>query len=150
MTTQRINVALLNKVMDHIEAHPEEWFQNSYSFSREDAMSPSAGKWFVQQRDKDALSRIANPCGTAFCFAGHVAHMTGCTPAYGDYDWSYITDAGGMDAMEIEGYAGEELGLTFEQYFQLFAGTNTLQDLRSLVTTFTNQQEALDLAEAQE
>lgn len=48
------NLPLLRKVLDHIDAHPEEWDQSEY------------GK----------VSRVSS-CGTAFCIAGHALVMSG-------------------------------------------------------------------------
>jgi hypothetical protein len=49
-----INVPLLQKALDHIEAHPEEWEQEL---------------WGKRQ-----------PCGTTACLAGHITLIDGWTP----------------------------------------------------------------------
>ena len=47
------NLPLLRKVLDHIDAHPEEYEQATYTRT--------------------------TSCGTAYCIAGHAAVMTGAT-----------------------------------------------------------------------
>lgn len=44
------NTALARRVLEHIEAHPEQWNQR---------------RWAVRSE-----------CGTSFCFAGHAVHLT--------------------------------------------------------------------------
>lgn len=45
------NLPLINKIMDHVLAHPETHRQASYA--------------------------VKSECGTAYCFAGHAVHMSG-------------------------------------------------------------------------
>src|SRR6478609_6380573 len=48
------NLPLLRKVLEHIDAHPEEWHQSVW-----------------------AMETSASECGTAFCVAGHTVVMAG-------------------------------------------------------------------------
>jgi hypothetical protein len=50
------NLPLLRKVLDHIDAHPDEWNQSTWG----------EVTW-------------ASSCGTAFCVAGHALVMSGYT-----------------------------------------------------------------------
>jgi hypothetical protein len=77
-----INLPLLQKALDHIEAHPEEWDQESWG--RQTA------------------------CGTTACLAGHIALMDGWTPVrYGLQfgDWVHVEKNG---VRQTAGDAAEE------------------------------------------
>lgn len=104
------NVELIQKVLDHITAHPDEWNQASWAVKRE--------------------------CGTAYCFAGHVVQMTGYEIAWdGDYDRAFHVKVKGLPvglysyANTISYVARRELGLTDVESITLFDSDNTLSDL---------------------
>lgn len=109
-----INVPLLRKTLEHIEAHPEEWDQ---------------GDWRLRV-EREGF------CGTAYCFAGTAANLHGAEwriPAPADWqddDMRIVTPEGGM---HVEYYAQEILGLNFNQADMLFDGGNDLADLRRIV-----------------
>lgn len=104
MTTPDID--LLDRVMDHIETHPEEYFQLDWV------------------------------CGTTACVGGRTCILSGDTPKLirrgtqirADF---VVTVAG--DTRDIGDRARELLGLTSEQADRLFWGDNTLDDVRSMV-----------------
>lgn len=123
-----VNVELMQKVLDHITAHPKEWNQASW-----------ANRW---------------SCGTSFCFAGHAANMTGHNFIW-DFDGGAIAvevEAGtrafeverATRASEVEGNvaialaAREELGLTVQQAAVLFNGDNSLAELYYLANVITD------------
>jgi hypothetical protein len=54
-TIKNLNLPLLQKALDHIEAHPEEWNQGSWG-------------------------QTVQGCGTTACLAGHIALLDGWTP----------------------------------------------------------------------
>lgn len=126
-----LNIPLLRKVLEHIEAHQDEWEQSS---------------WRLLDVDN-------NRCGTAMCFAGHAAHIMGCDwsknhPEYvvadeADREWAEQQAHINLDVFEGEGElmhacwrAQRLLGLTDEQRMELFAGGNDLDDLREMVDRF--------------
>jgi hypothetical protein len=106
------NVPLLRKVLTHIEEHPDEHHQ---------------AQWAVR-----------TGCGTAYCFAGWAAVMSGA-----ELDW----DRSGVDAQgrpvtgrcEVDGqrryievYAKDQLGLSYDDANDLFAWGNSREMLREV------------------
>lgn len=130
-----INIALLRKVMEHIENHPEEWQQS------------------VWRTDQD------NRCGTAMCFAGHAAHIGGCEWAdqvmgfvsehvianEADREWveqcalATIETRKGVPMIHAAFRAQRLLGLTDAQRGELFLSGNSLADLRAIVDRFERE-----------
>lgn len=103
------NLPLLRKVLDHIDAHPDEWYQAT---------------WGIQTE--------RSACGTAFCIAGHAIAMSGEHVVSFDSGGSMLVD--GEDYIVVEGvgeveapeYIGSRLlGLTSEEADDLFAGNCT-------------------------
>lgn len=122
-----INVPLLRKTMEHIEAHPEEWEQ---------------GRW---------RRRVQRPtfCGTAYCFAGTAAKLNGAEwrnppPPEGADDYGcqnhMIVTPDGVRPVDV--YARKILGLDSAQAFRLFEEFNTLDDLRRIVGELIEDAEA--------
>lgn len=109
-----VNTELLLKTMAHIEAHLDQWDQ---------------GTWAMR-----------TDCGTAGCFAG-----TACLLAGYQFDFSkaaYWTCDGTVTAElttgeRISTKAKELLGLDAFQAEQLFAPSNTLLQLRQIVSELT-------------
>lgn len=108
------NLPLLRKVLDHIDAHPDEWNQN---------------EWGIQTE--------RSSCGTAFCIAGHVAVMSGAEPVW-DIDGSmvHVRRPNGQPT-PVGVYAAEQLGITWEESGSgyvpgLFAGHNTREDIQRI------------------
>jgi hypothetical protein len=107
------NVALLKQTLAHIEANPHEWNQGEYR------------------------------CETGMCFAGWAAILAGgqwenADPETGDVEYlviepddeiAYVFDGG----IHVKWRAQRILGLTVDQRILLCAGSNTLDDLRSIV-----------------
>lgn len=109
-----LNKDLLERTMSYIEAHPEEHDQ----------------------------TRWANACGTAFCFAGHAAILSGATRPQGlNSFWGITPDGRAVDYFETTedgallafGYARQKLGLNFPQASALFSSANTVESLREMV-----------------
>lgn len=138
ITRPEIDVELLEEAMSFIEAHPEMHEQ---------------AHWF-------------NPCKTAFCFAGHVAVLSGVESPIsagleiGDI-WGVTAD-GKSVAMDddadacvhggtrhVSYYAQSLLGLTFQQGDALFSAYNTREVLRHLVDVLKADPE-VDLYEAKD
>ncbi len=128
---KRPNVPLLRQTLAHIEDHPAKWDQSTW----------------------------ANDCGTAYCFAGHAVRLHGgrivenseedvyvIPPAGEDltgYAVEWVQEIGGERTAYIQEYASELLGLTFRQGMRLFAGINTLPDLRRIVGELCADAEAV-------
>lgn len=105
-----MNVTLLQKVLDHITAHPEEHDQNFYAIRRD--------------------------CGTTMCVAGHTVVFAGYTI---DWSRAALLSDGGIPGVWVHDRFGErhlidrqaayELRLDYETAWRLFADDNTLEDL---------------------
>lgn len=122
------NVELLRKTLAHIEANPDQWFQQSW-------MEPIEGA-------------TENECGTAYCFGGWAAVLHGATlddfmgntyavPPPGEsidvFDASDLFEDDYDSRVYIGAYARKTLGLTCAQGDRLFVEHNTLDDLRRIV-----------------
>jgi hypothetical protein len=116
MTEPTPNIALLDETLAYIEAHPEEHRQDVW--------------W----------------CGTAGCFAGHVALSQGGVLVDVDLEgFAWLVKAESDDPPErLEGRVSVDvvsiycraqrlLGLTWGEAAQLFSHRNTLDDLRRFV-----------------
>jgi hypothetical protein len=102
------NKELLQRTIDYIEAHPEEWDQAEWR------------------------------CGTSMCFAGHAAILAGCEwrdetgpfvllPDMEDKKYIY------GDTARVDDAARFMLGLTSNEAMVLFAANNSLVALREMV-----------------
>jgi hypothetical protein len=110
------NAELAYRVLDHIDAHPEQWHQ---------------GVWIA--RDKD--------CGTVGCFAGWTCLLAGDTAAFDHIDPQHATRVtisgnGPQYDRSIDSRAFELLGITPDEAAGLFEASNDRRDLRSLVHIF--------------
>jgi hypothetical protein len=134
------DVALLRKVLEHIEANPENWDQETW--------------------------RGVTECGTAMCFAGWTCELSGGNWVYsagsgslatlltiepGD-DPAYILDSdesGSWVAPTIAARwrAARLLGIDHGIASVLFSSTNTLTHLRWMVDTIAARAEELRAAE---
>lgn len=102
------NLPLLRKVLDHIDAHPDEWRQSVYGVQTEEST-----------------------CGTAFCIAGHAAVMAGAEPIWhGDGGMTGVTDPEGGGWVEVLDFAVGALGLTYAEATYLFDGGNTRDEVQ--------------------
>ncbi len=79
-------------------------------------------------------------CGTSYCVAGHVCADEG--DAFLAYDWEVDGDGrvhadlvvprGSDEAMDVQSRARELLGITWQEAHELFAGYNTITDVRRI------------------
>lgn len=100
------NIELLQKTMQHIKDHPEQHHQST---------------WIATSH-----------CGTAACFAGHAALLSGMTFAEVDKKMSGIGVGNGYTV------GGALLGLTDEEACIMFASTNTIEMLELMVKDMVN------------
>lgn len=105
----------LDAILDHIEAHPEEWEQGYYGFKTE--------------------------CKTAYCVAGHALVRAGIHIAWeqldtldGSWEWEadFAIDPRTHEQRNIQHLAGEILGLSSDQATELFLGSNSFDRLREV------------------
>jgi hypothetical protein len=132
-----LDLPLLNKVMDHIEAHPEEHDQSI---------------WAKRRFDQDG-----NACGTQYCFAGHTVVMgmrDGEQLIWRPQTWRnvvggdpLVATSGAVDVADAQGTinliadrAQALLGLTRQEAERLFFAGQRREQLRRMV-------QALELAE---
>jgi hypothetical protein len=123
-----INASELRRVMAHIEAHQDRWWQGAWRIDLD--------KLTVGARDEEG--RELATCGTAFCFAGWKAELDGVRWGRGDdMPYGYALDETVIlpDGRETDAaaYAMETLGLDLAQAKRLFSPGNTLDDLRRIV-----------------
>lgn len=109
-----INIDMMRRTFEYIEAHPEEHYQ---------------GNWVEKGED----------CGTTRCFAGTAAHLS---PDYAirlSVEDSYFTCHREEDGEEVEfSRAGAEiLGLNDNQAEEMFFDAGTLDDLYALAKQYT-------------
>lgn len=101
------NAELAYRVLDHIEAHPEEWYQ---------------GRWYSE------LS-----CGTTACFAGHAVLLAGGKIVQRIRPF-YLAQIPGSDILnDIRDAARSVLGISEWGADCLFSASNDLEDLRDWV-----------------
>lgn len=119
------NVPLLRKVWEHIDAHPEEWQQNTW-------FNP-VRKWVEQWITRDNNGRFIKPvkqgqymqCGWTGCVAGWGAMFTGYRPVIGSGDTVIAPDG---EEYGVEAVALHEFGMTVAEG-ALFYGKNTKQQV---------------------
>lgn len=106
------NVPLLRKVMEHVEAHPEEWDQ---------------ANWISH-------------CGTKACFAGWALHFTGHTLTWVDED-SVSLDGRDpyMTPSDVINTACKELGITQREGVRLFDSCRTMLELREIAEEYAGE-----------
>jgi hypothetical protein len=116
MTKDRVkpNAELAWRVLDHIDAHPEQWNQGLYIGKAE--------------------------CGTVACFAGWTVLLFGARPIYFAYsvDQTRTIEVDGR-ILDVADYAEELLGASrwanegTEDEWDLFEVCNTREDLKNLI-----------------
>lgn len=131
-----INVPLLQKALDHIEQHPEEWRQGSWG-----------------------MATSLNSCGTAACLAGHIVLIDGWTPIYDEegsptpsdrfgHEWEAVNKDGRIEP--VSEAAREALGVESVHveglpHSYLFAGDNKREDLWRIANLLTDGQLTLPM-----
>lgn len=110
------NAELAYRVLDHIDAHPEQWRQG----------------WWLTKAD----------CGTAACFAGWACILSGDAPNLthpddweDEVEFSYVVPAGDAP-VHVEERATELLGISDRQSKTLFDGFNDRSYLGMYVERF--------------
>lgn len=105
------NIPLIRKTLEHIESHPEEWYQGNWAIN---TYSPAS-------------------CGTAYCFAGWALVLAGHDFGPSDNLWLFELDGRMVSNSEVGVAAKNALGLTQHEANRLFYAHNSLQSLRDIV-----------------
>lgn len=139
-----VDVKLLFEILEFIEAHPTTWKQEDW-FKIVDRQSGDVK--FVSETSE--VSEV-NSCGASFCFAGHVALATGFPEPPKDDNESWTREVeNGWDEY-VQDYAAKRIGLSENNADVLFHETNSMLDLRHMVTLisiFGNRIDYYDLRE---
>jgi hypothetical protein len=115
------NIALLDQIIAHVKAHPEEWDQ---------------GNW-VQKTS----------CGTSYCIAGFATmftmpegHSFSFGKMYGNDTQNayYVGTPDNSVAYTIRQYAEDALRLDYDQARILFDGGNTLEEIEVIRNALAN------------
>lgn len=128
-----INFELLDEILSFIKAHPLTWQQDSWYRTMD--LKTGDIRYFSQEE----IVEDVNSCGTAFCFAGHVAIHEGfpAPPLNGDAWYRQVKSTNsswGTYTEEVNEFAQKRLGLSYNQADALFSGHNSLDDLKNMVT----------------
>lgn len=144
------NIAMLEKIYDHISAEPEEWRQVAWVTINEVMAStqdlPTAKELGLKVRfDFQTNHRVVkepNLCGTAFCVAGHAVNMDRVA-------WFLIGEDGEADefwdpntgqSYDISDAAQKILGLSWKEAEKLFAADNSLETIRAIIDDLTRKE----------
>lgn len=132
-----VNYKLLDEILEFIVEHPRQWEQAAW-FRIVDRETGEM-KYNVEVQTVEEV----NSCGAAFCFAGHVALAAGfpSPPIDNHQEWArtviidpeaeYRWDREYDEA--VDEFAYKVLGITAGQADALFAGENTINDLKAIV-----------------
>lgn len=118
------NVQLLQKTLDHIRSHPEEWEQRFWR------------------------------CGAGMCFAGHAAILGGATwlteldVTADDFDTVVMPDKTTKHPVQFA--AQQLLDVTFPQADKLFSADNTFAQLEHLVEAIVRDEEVVQVPRIEE
>jgi hypothetical protein len=102
-----VNVDLLQRTLDYIEEHPEEWDQYLWGHK--------------------------TPCGTTFCFAGHAALLSGYKPVWRGECFAYVKTAKGKEPMSLVAWNLLGLNERYQTDTTLFYGGNSIYRLKRRV-----------------
>lgn len=157
--TPMLNKELLKEVMDKINSIPSlhdlyDRFDPSGNSWTERILNLAAiagihevwhqGEWFRTSSDPDT-------CGTAGCFAGWTALLSGARPF--NHMFVELPNVPGQDELPTEKialYAQRILGLTWREAEILFAAFNTREDLNRYVRNLLNDRPITSMKGASE
>jgi len=114
--SQPLNVPLLRKTLEYIEAHPEDWVQD---------------QWV---------------CDSGMCYAGHACALAGADfapplrngaiyPYVTGPDYDYVYGMETSWGRHVSDFAAYHLGISPGEDARLFFGENSLDDLRGMVAS---------------
>jgi hypothetical protein len=115
------NFALLRKTMEHIEAHPQEWDQQTWITKADCGTVACFAGWAVLLAHPEAEAVYGVPCSCGAC--DRVAATANAVRL------------GGRKA-SIEDVARDALGLTCKEGMRLFGAGNGMDDLRDIVAGY--------------
>jgi len=115
-----INVPLMRKVLEYIEANPEEHDQATWGHKRDG--DPLRGEW----------------CGTVACMAGHTVLLTANPEIKSQWVFGYLEVYVNGERKGIAKTAAGELGLDEKQKDRMFHQAETREDLWRMAHEFTD------------
>lgn len=113
MTAPTPNAPLAYAVLDHIDEHPEQWFQDL---------------WLDLNTDGEL-----GDCGTVGCFAGWTTQLSGLAAVFNDFGHGRFVKIDG-NTVSFRDAATQLLGIDEDDADDLFAGSNSREELGRLVT----------------
>ncbi len=130
-----IDYELLDGILEYIKEHPKQWNQTDWY---KVVNTITGDETYISET---TTVKELNSCGTAMCFAGHVALAAGFpNPPVVQKDddedtWhrKVIDEKGEVDYEFVSSFAARRLGISFSQADALFAGDNNLEDLEFIV-----------------
>lgn len=131
-----LNEVLLDKVLEHIDVHPELWHQGSW---RIPMLNGDIVRLFPSPKRglQEIAAELANPdCTTAFCLAGWAVELSGAHWASDDPLSSFTQYQGVLEDNElvsVQQKATKLLGLTDLEAEVLFRGDNERALVQKLV-----------------
>ena len=131
-------LALLDKIIEIIEAHPELHDQHVWA---KVSSFPGLTRGWDLNRDGDT---VPETCGTTLCVAGWAAHLCGAQLEYRVSGWTRLVltaDYATMDGsfLRIDTLARQLLELDADFAEELFHDNNTLNSIKSLRDEFAER-----------
>lgn len=114
-----MNVTLLKSAFHHVVTHPAQWDQGDWrKCLAAHVVTEAGGRWVTEDRTEEAhLALVATPDELEVCQEHYLR----------------LPDGEVVEAVWVWERACRLLGITQRQGKQLFAPTNTLDDLRRLI-----------------
>lgn len=150
--TGQVNIPLLRKAVEWAEAEAargvaSQWYQGSWSADYREIVSERLwnGRTLPEAQDGEAWEAIMRDhrikveqvvaeatCGTAYCIAGYVAHVSGFVDADGWLDWERALKQLGLPSGGWATIAAALLGIDPFDAEPLFAAANTVEQVREI------------------
>lgn len=118
-----VNFRELKAIVKIIEKNPERWRQGNWA-------------WWCPDKEQEVVEH--NHCDSSFCVAGWAVQRAGLPLEWEKYHdrWEATRVKGGSSIHEE---ASKILGLTSSQAERLFAGANTLTDIKDIIAKWKAQ-----------
>lgn len=144
------NIKLLREAVAWAEAEaakPKQerrWNQASWAKRDIDKRWRKREATFLEEGAEELFRVVPVDCGTAFCVAGHICAAQRDVFVIPEWDFGYYKDRGGpalvrhviprgnTAAVSIFDRAWDLLGITEDEAFRLFDGSNNIKDVRRI------------------